>query len=88
MPQRQCAVDQWGETRVTTTTIATKTKEYSTVWRRADGLQTAVECSRTYTILIRPVATRLRVHFCLEPPQATKATTTTTTIAAKTTARA
>lgn len=87
MPQRRCAVDQWGETRVTTTT-ATKTKEYSTVWRRADGLQTAVECSRTYTILIRPVATRLRVHFCLEPPQATKATTTTTTITVKTTARA
>lgn len=85
MPQRRCAVDQWGETRVTTT--ATKTKEYSTVWRRADGLQTAVECSRTYTILIRPVATRLRVHFCLEPPQATKATTTTT-VTVKTTARA
>lgn len=79
-------MDQWGETRVTTTT-ATKTKGYSTVWRRADGLQTAVECSRTYTILIRPVATRLRVHFCLEPPQATKATTTTT-VTVKTTARA
>lgn len=37
--------------------------------------------AHTYTLLIRPVAIRLRVHFCLEQPQATATATATTTTA-------